>query len=96
MAAHAPEIAAATLEHAERIRLLTDRVDKQRRSIVRLGSAVGVLIALQVLALLPVAMEGTAIQWVPFMSRGLARGFLIGGLTSMLFGLLFRRRIRAA
>jgi len=49
---NASEIAAATLEHGERIRLLADRVDRQRRSIVKLGYAVGVLLALQMCSVL--------------------------------------------
>ena len=92
MDAHTHEIAAATLEHAERIRLLTDRMEKQRRSIAKLSYAVGVLLALQVLALLPVAMGN---RNAPFVAPEIARGFLIG-LACVSLGLLLRGRAREA
>jgi hypothetical protein len=90
MSANTPEIAAATLEHSERIRLLTNRVDKQRRSISKLSYAVGVLVVVQALELLPVAMEKAG---MPYVSRSMASAFLIG-LAVMTVTLLFRWRVR--
>jgi hypothetical protein len=55
MADTGPEIAAATLEHGERIRLLADRVDRQRRTITKLSYAVGILFALQAVSALGVS-----------------------------------------
>ena len=41
-----PAIAAATLDHSERIRLLTEAVEKQRRTITKMSFALTVLIVL--------------------------------------------------
>ena len=79
MADHASEIAAATLEHGERIRLLADRVDRQRRSIVKLSYAVGILLALQALSALGV-------------SKGMASIGLVIGLVALALTLAFPRR----
>jgi hypothetical protein len=46
MTDHQTEIAAATLEHSERIRWLTESVERQRGSIRKLGGILGVLVAL--------------------------------------------------
>ena len=51
MSAQTPEIAAATLEHSERIRLLTDRVDKHRRSIAKLSYLIAFLVLVQLVSL---------------------------------------------
>jgi hypothetical protein len=51
MAEHSSELAAAVLEHSERIRLLTAGVERQGRSLRRLSYFVGFLIVLQILSL---------------------------------------------
>jgi hypothetical protein len=92
MAANVPEIAAATLDHAERIRLLTEQTDRQRRSIARLGSAVGVLVVLQVLDVFIGAVDGGDVGWWPAMSRGMARVLVFGVVISAIAGSFWRRR----
>jgi hypothetical protein len=88
MSAQSTEIAAATLEHSERIRLLTDRVDKQRRSIVQLSYIVAVLLIIQVVGLLPIATGTTSTS----ISPALAAALIIALASAALGGLVIRRR----
>ena len=63
MDAHASEIAAATLEHSERIRLLTGTVERQGRSIRRLGAYLGALVILQGFIVFRDLVSGTGGRW---------------------------------
>jgi len=82
-------------QHSERIRLLTERLDRQRKSITKLSFAIGFVVALQFLEVLRVAVDGTTSSLWPILSRSMARGVLIGALSVLVLFLLFRRRFRS-
>lgn len=94
MATPATEVAAATLEHSERIRRLTEAVDGQRRTVAKLSYAVGFLVILQVLQLIPLAL-GESNPAAP-LSGGLARGALIGIAAALVASVVTSRKLRAA
>ena len=97
MASPTTEVAAATLDHSERIRRLTERMDAQRRTVSKLSLFVGFLVVIQVMELIPIALGDSS----PFgvisqpMASGFARGLLFGVVIALVVSILFRKKLRA-